>query len=274
MDLNYNQQWIKLKERLRPVYRATLKPLREAAYAARYAPANRRLLNSTAAVLEGYRDKHRGERCFIIGNGPSLTPEDLSMLKEEVCFGVNQIYDIFAKTDWRPSYYCVSDLKLLSRIKDDIENKISCQMFTCIDLNRKGTAVNSSCYVRMKGIGNTTGLLPFSADASDCIYSPMTVTYMCLQLAVYMGFSEIYLLGVDHNYAVSVDESGNIVRQDVPDHFSSGYTTLFPFNQGKATLAYESAKAYCDGHGVKVFNATRGGKLEVFERVDLDSLFQ
>ncbi len=34
-----------------------------------------------------------------------------------------------------------------------------------------------------------------------------------------------------------------------------------------------SNKKYADKNGVKIFNATRGGMLEVFERVDLDDMF-
>ena len=36
--------------------------------------------------------------------------------------------------------------------------------------------------------------------------------------------------------------------------------------------AYKVAKEYADRNNVKIMNATRGGMLEVFERVDLDAL--
>ncbi len=37
--------------------------------------------------------------------------------------------------------------------------------------------------------------------------------------------------------------------------------------------AFNVAKEYADQNGVKIYNATRGGMLESFERIDLDSLF-
>lgn len=40
-----------------------------------------------------------------------------------------------------------------------------------------------------------------------------------------------------------------------------------------ATMTFEKAREYADGHGIKIYNATRGGKLEVFERVNFDKLF-
>ena len=41
----------------------------------------------------------------------------------------------------------------------------------------------------------------------------------------------------------------------------------------EATLSYQAAKQYAQTHGIKIKNATRGGKLNVFQRVDFDSLF-
>jgi hypothetical protein len=61
--------------------------------------------------------------------------------------------------------------------------------------------------------------------------------------------------------------SGHYVSDYDPEDFNSLLSV------DKTTKAYQSAKAYADAHGIKVYNATRGGKLEVFERVDFDSLF-
>lgn len=41
----------------------------------------------------------------------------------------------------------------------------------------------------------------------------------------------------------------------------------------QVTLAYQSAKQYANQHDFKIYNATRGGKLEIFERVDFNDLF-
>src|SRR5699024_7865108 len=64
------------------------------------------------ARIEALRNCHKGERCFIIGNGPSLRAEDLDKLKNEITFACNRINLIFDQTDWRPTYYCITDLAL------------------------------------------------------------------------------------------------------------------------------------------------------------------
>ena len=68
-----------------------------------------------AEALKQFQNIHIGERCFIVGNGPSLRCEDLDMLKQEITFGSNYIYKIFNKTDWRPTYYFNSDNMVLKK---------------------------------------------------------------------------------------------------------------------------------------------------------------
>ena len=106
---------------------------------------------------------------------------------------------------------------------------------------------------------------------------------MMLQLAAYMGFNAIYLLGIDCSYSIERNMDGSITRNDI-----SNYNDLIQIESGKEKAAleaaglfpevdmmingYKSAKQYADLHGIKIYNATRGGKLEVFERVNFDSL--
>ena len=59
---------------------------------------------------------HKGQRCFIIGNGPSLKAEDLDKLQNEICFASNMIYKIYDQTSWRPTYYCNSDTRILKKM--------------------------------------------------------------------------------------------------------------------------------------------------------------
>ena len=105
----------------------------------------------------------------------------------------------------------------------------------------------------------------FSEDVARVVYGGATVTYACIQIAVYMGFKEIYLLGVDCNYCKGSNSNYFFWEQkaDVMNH-----------KEDRMVLSYESAREYADSHGIKIYNATRGGMLEVFERVEFDSLFQ
>ena len=106
--------------------------------------------------------------------------------------------------------------------------------------------------------------LAFSGNAYAIVYGAFTVACSAMQLAVYMGFKEIYLIGCDCDY------SGE--RRHFDDFKVENEHPIID-EEGKMVMTYETVKRYADEHGIKIYNATRGGKLEVFERVDFDSLF-
>lgn len=225
--------------------------------------------------LEVYKDKHKGERCFIIGNGPSLTVEDLEKLRtnKEITFGSNRIYLIYKDTLWRPTYYVAIDA--LGIQHSDIG------MAQCLN----ETAFVADFYYinlpHMEGINRFSMLnkiydadedIYFSDDITKGIASGRTVTYAMIQLACFMGFSDIYLLGVDFSWG----EGG----QDT--HFCKNYSneredklqrTQAILDKEEISLAYTVAKKYAAQRHIHIYNATRGGYLEVFDRINFDSLF-
>jgi hypothetical protein len=120
----------------------------------------------------------------------------------------------------------------------------------------------------------------FSTDASKQLYCGQSVTYINLQLAYFLGFSEVYLIGMDFSYEIpdSHKRTGDVLLSDTDDtnHFHKDY-----FGKGKTWkdpkidrvgLNYKMAKLAFEGTGRKIFNATVGGKLEIFDRVDYHNL--
>ena len=239
--------------------------------------------SSDARKIRAYKNIHQGERCFIIGNGPSLTMEDLDKLKGEHCFAANRICNAFSKTEWRPEYFMCVDSSVFKDMKDticglDLPNiflTLECKKYKLHEKNKKIKYINNyypylvNQYKRVKGIN-------VSEDVSKFFVAGETVTFNAIQFAIYMGFKEIYLLGVDHKYARSREESGAIkVDMKVKDYFddepSKNYNVQ---NVQTSTAAYRSAKKYCDQHEIIIKNLTRGGALEVFERADFNDILQ
>ena len=222
------------------------------------------------------KNKYEGQRCFIIGNGPSLRVEDLEKIRGEYCFGTHQIYRAFDKTDWRPNFYCAQDQELIKKSFEQISDLKVENKFIALPINSWSKKVIKNGILTKLIIKDFYPNLPdFSSDVAKGIYEGFTVTYMCLQLAVYMGFKEIYLLGVDHHYNITRLPNGEIIVDDsAENHFISGYDLPVVPQITKSTLAYESAEIYANKHNVKIYNATRGGSLEVFERVQFDKLFK
>ena len=216
--------------------------------------------------LRSYRNIHSG-RCFIIGNGPSLRNSDLRRLMElgETTFACNSLIKLFGEIPFTPTYYFAQDNKIILDNKDEITKY-------------NGTRFVKAHYAgryHIKGVTYYNMLFPqepigFSNEISKVVYSGQTVTYSMIQFAAYMGFKEIYLIGVDCNYS-----SGNsVITQESyfdPRLFNSGRSYAAP-EVDTNLLAYARAREVCDKQGVKIYNATRGGKLEVFERADLDDI--
>lgn len=227
--------------------------------------------------LAKLKDKYKGKRCFICGNGPSLNAKDLDILHKrgEYTFGMNRIFKIFPQTEWRPTFYICEDKVIMQNIEDEV-NAIECEykFIPTEMLWYHGVSINNAHYFNMHCCEKNHG---FSYDASKQLECVGTVTITCIQLAYYMGFSEVYLIGVDHNFANMTDKDGNkIVNNNVKNYFCEDYDKdvedKVVHDLYYTTKSYQCAKEACDKVGFKVYNATRGGKLEVFPRADLDSL--
>lgn len=220
--------------------------------------------------LEQFRNRHKGERCFIVATGPSLRMEDLDMLKahNEICISMNGIYKAFEYTGWRPTYYMMADPNAMYFNRTTLETLDV--PYIMLSDTISDTINRPNVYRWHLRRRFEMGVKPlFSDDFSRGSFAGLTVTYDgALQFAAFMGFLEIYLLGVDcDNYR----DSGTVHFWDKPGKKLEEGTRLLDVEQN--ILAYESAKEYAEEHGIKIRNATRGGKLEVFERVDFDRLF-
>jgi hypothetical protein len=223
-----------------------------------------------------------GERCFIIGNGPSLTAEDLDLIKGEFSFAFNRIYNIYNKTNWRPTYYMVVDRSISTTL---CKNK-------CFDLEaEKVFLLGKKVSQHLKGKNDVQEIINYgkqplrlreyvpemlSENVEDFFTPSSSVTIDAFELAFYMGFSEIYLLGVDNNFVIEIDKYGNkTINNSIQPHFKEdSESVIYPSCIDSLTQSFELCKRYADSHGVKVYNCTRGGKLEVFQRKQLEDVLK
>ena len=231
--------------------------------------------SNSCEKLKTFKNKHNGERCFIIGNGPSLKHEDLNILKKEITFATHRIYNIFDQTDWRPTYYMGQDFVLLNKIQNEARKVEAQNKFFPVNVKWiHNFAIDDAIYYYLNSEEYYPNLPKFSTDVSRQIYEGYSVTYGAIQLAVYMGFKEIYLLGVDFNYSLTVDSQGKRINHEgVKDYFSKDNNIGLKLpNLENSLLGFRSARKFADENGVILKNATRGGKLEVFERIGLEDI--
>lgn len=175
-----------------------------------------------------YKDKHKGQRVFMVGNGPSLNDMDLDLLTNEVSFGMNRIAMIYPKTKWRPDYYVFSSTNIVDRNwgqqwLQSVRKAIKEPKTTPFIWRKFFQAILSPGpihgYIEWlngvteNGVGNNT----FSTDVSRWIDKSGTTMNVALQIAAYMGFKQVFLLGVDLNWTTTDSSDGD------PNHFDPAY---------------------------------------------------
>lgn len=216
--------------------------------------------------IERFKDKHVGEDCFIIATGTSLNKIDVSLLNNYHTFGLNKIYLLFDKVKLDLSYYVATDKHVIPQSQTIIE-KLSCPSFISFEYGRGLIKDTDKIHFLL-----TKGGHYFSNDLRYTIAVTNTVSFVALQLAYYMGFQNVYLVGYDHHYTnvTGPPESSHFLQGKDESHFDSRYFANQIWVQPDLAgmeVGYHLAKYYFELSGRKIYNATVGGQLEVFPRI-------
>jgi hypothetical protein len=222
------------------------------------------------ALLRSWKGRHAAAKAVILCNGPSLLKVDFDQLQRQgvFCFGLNKINLLFDKTSFRPS--CIVSVNPLV-----LEQNVTFYNQTALPLFLDSNAVGF-----VKGRDNVAFLhgsvFPFFArDCSISVFQGYTVTYVALQLAFHMGFRQVALVGADHTFATKGAANMTVVSGEKdeshfdPNYFSGGMQWQLP-DLFQSEVAYTMARDMFAAYGGQVVNATIGGKLEVFNRVELE----
>jgi hypothetical protein len=220
--------------------------------------------------LESIKNKFLGHRLFLIANGPSLKEMDLSVLENEYTMCMNRFYISFDKIGFTPNFLvCVEDL-VLSQFGNDFDK-----------LNLEGKFVNWRANNEIKNshyLKESFALEPFfQNDLTKPTHFGGTVTFACLQLAYYMGFQEVIIIGLDHRFKesgipnkVETRKSEKDESHFDPNYFPKGMKWRLP-DLEKSELSYKIALDYYVANGRRIFDATIDGQCSVFPKIDFDS---
>jgi hypothetical protein len=224
---------------------------------------------------------HKGRRCFLIGNGPSLSSIDLEKLRNEITFACNNVYLAFSETSWRPKYYTVSDPMVGKAFAQEINALALNKIFSS---SVKPYFVDSPDILWLEQIHYASqddiSDFAFSFDLLDGVYHGATTLYIQLQIAFYMGIREVYLLGVDFDYTIPQEQErsgmGVLVKhKNEINHFHPDYRRpgerWWLADKEFQYKTYAFAKGVFEEHGGKILNASRKTALDVFPLVDLDA---
>lgn len=258
-----------------------------AIHAARSLPWNLLRLNTS---LKG---SQLGGRCFIVGNGPSAAQLDLSLLQGEMIFSVSNGYLHPDFACYRPRFHCVPQITYGKMTEADVVawfTEMHAHLGNAILFLSATEAKLVEQYGLFQGrivhyLVLQNGLEAYSHSSAVDLSKPLprveSVPVMAIMIAMYLGFKEIYLLGVDHDHFktgayeypfelkvqrgkdVSVAQDGKVLI-DRHDDFHS---------LARLWSQYRSLKQIAWSNNIHIFNATLGGELDEFPRKSFNTLF-
>jgi hypothetical protein len=231
------------------------------------------------------RNKYVGRRCFVIGNGPSLAGQDLSLIRDDVTIVMNAFHrHPILDTGWRPTAHCMVE---------PVEAYADPLVF---ELLREATRIPAEFHVFPLGVrplltqhrllpeekirvvsfrGNwadhPTSRLPDLAAAVPFVNN---TAHLAIVLAMHLGCSPIYLLGFDHDWLSYRGMARHFSQPHERETKVGGLWDLrrFPYLELMESTVliwktYIRLGEIASAHGIEIFNATDGGFLDVFERV-------
>ena len=226
--------------------------------------------------LAQFKDIHKGKRAFVIGNGPSLRQMDLTHLRNEFTFGMNRIYLLFPELGFHTTYYCATNDLVIEQFNQDM---LALPMPKFLAWRSRRHFSNSLPIAELPTFLYTSYTGPgFSSDVRRRVWEGATVTNVALQIAFHMGFQQVILIGVDHDFTSKGDANKTVVSQGddpnhfAPDYFGKGYKWQLP-DLDTSEIGYAFAREAYQKAGREVLDATVGGKLTLFPKVDYNSLF-
>lgn len=254
--------------------------LRYAAYRLRRAAMDTRAERERWARLRG---KFEGRRAFLIGNGPSLNQTPLYLLDDEYTLCCNRWDLMLERLTWTPTFYTVIDDRVLLDTLDIVNEMASRAQYAFFpDIHPHNVDFRGRIIAKPNVYWLFLDRTAFSMDLPYCGINK-TVTNVGLQILAYLGFTEIYLLGMDMTYSVPQTAVRHGVRDvtatedDDESHFDPRY-----FGKGRkfhmpileeTMMKFREARSFFTTHGVHVVNATKGGRLDEFPRVDFEEVF-
>lgn len=266
----------------------------------RYPKEKKKLFEKNAELKNSYC----GKRCFIIGNGPSIKNMDLTHLKDEITFTVNQFPRSKQYSDLNPNFHMWADERFFDISEDRVEDMELLNVMKSVNLNDccpkvfyKVAAKEMIEKFKLDQILDAYYFddisVPGGSEKFDYIdfTQPVprfsTVCHYLICLAVFLGFSQIILIGCDctgfvtlasaydsknvdaqYAYEMTDNEKKRLQRSNFRCSIQSElkwYANIFD--------EYEKLLMYCASHNVQLLNASEGGTLTSLPRVHFEDLF-
>jgi hypothetical protein len=224
------------------------------------------------ARLSSLHNREQGRQCILVCNGPSLNQMDLRFLRKHICIGLNKIFLGFKKFGFYPKYYVAVNDLVVQQSTTDIK-ALNCIKFIS---NRSASLIPESAFTYH--INTSQPASRFCKDISQGVHEGWTVTYAALQIAYFLGFERVVIIGMDHRYTFEgkANQTSLMVGDD-PNHFASNYFSGQRWDNpdlAHSEESYRLAKQVFEADGRSIIDATLNGACTVFDKQHYTQVFQ
>lgn len=223
------------------------------------------------SALRNIKNKHRGETCIIICNGPSLNKTNLDLVKGVQSICMNRSYLMFEQWGFTPTYFAATAQHVIEQFVDDIR-QLPMPKFINATYRSMFNKDDGCYYLRIP----PRLVQKFGHDLTHPISSGGTVTYASLQVAYYLGFTKVIIIGMDHRFSATGTPNATEVRKNKvdsdhmhPNYFPQGTKWELP-DLRRSEIAYEFARKAYEADGRIIIDATVDGGCTVFEKMSLE----
>ncbi len=250
-----------------------------------------RNMGGTVKPNRKFKGKYKGRRCFILATGPSIQEQDLNSLRAEICFAVN---NFFVHKDFsviNPEYYCIAPLHPPFTEEDGVRwleemNRRMKERTFFLGLSDKALVERNRLlkeqeiyYLAFNSRSSFVQWNPYLTDLAGPLPPQPSVTLIAITVAIYMGFSEIYLLGVDHSFPFHMGESRHFYKETERKLGEDSYKAHqdnqeFFLQMAELFNKYKILRKNAESKGIRIVNATPGSLLDVFEMEDLHAVLE
>ena len=223
--------------------------------------------------LDNIKDSYAGKKAIILCNGPSLLKVNFDLLSNAKIYtiGLNKINLLFDKTDFRPNAIVAVNRYVIEQNKDYYMNS-SIPLY----LDQKAARSFAISASKNRSLLYSSDRYPgFSEDIRYTVCQGSTVTFVAMQLAYFMGFKQVALVGCDHSFATKGPDHKLVsAANEDPDHFdpryfAGGVPWQLP-SIAESEESYMRAKRFFGYDNRMIYNCTVGGRLEVFPRLTVE----
>ncbi len=247
-----------------------------------------------------YRKLHEGEEVYILANGPSLKGEILQLMESRKDLSQSVVVNFFIESELfhriRPKYYCLADpifnqkSKLTERTKGvyaKLNNEVTWSMTLFVWKEAEGMLRNVINNPNIQIVG--LSILMFGGFESNrykyykkgmAVPSYVNVTIMALYAMLNLGYSTIYLYGVDHTFLTNlvVGDDNILYVEDchfygtervIADYHADGTpwrVAEYIYDKYLTFVEHEVMRGYANYLGAQIINCTKGSWIDAYVR--------